>query len=211
MKVAILSESSVDEEAIRLLSSAVLGTAIQPYQPVRIKNRGWSGVFQFINSVYRTAHFHAEVAGVIAVVDSDDQDPHVPEHEADGFRTVDCRLCQLHQAILQIRASLKPDPIIRTAPLKFAIGLAVPSIEAWYRCGVDNHCTELHFRREAKGTLRQERRRLKSETYGAVQAPEPLMMAKMREHLREPDVARLALHFPNGFGSLKRALEHWRD
>ena len=46
-----------------------------------------------------------------------------------------CRVCQLDQALARILPHLRARPV--GAAFCTAIGLAIPSIEAWLRCGVD--------------------------------------------------------------------------
>jgi hypothetical protein len=68
-------------------------------------------------------------------------------------------------------------------PLRVAIGLAVPAIEAWYRCGLDPQVTEAgwaaHAAAYTRNTLKQavygmERPSLELETQRAVEAAQRL-------------------------------------
>lgn len=103
-------------------------------------------------------------------------------------------------------------PVPGREPLRIAIGLAVPCIEAWYRVGVDPHVTE------AAWILALQSRKfpysckaLKRAVYGTEfcsLAQETLLAAKEASRLAGT-LAALESSFPNGFGALFRDLREW--
>jgi len=98
--------------------------------------------------------------------------------------------------------------------LKVAVGIAVPAIEAWYRCGHDSRVTEpawIHaldsqsfdytkesLKRDGYGT---DRPSLGHETTRAVEEANRLVGERL--------IARLEQFFPAGFGSLLRDIQNW--
>jgi hypothetical protein len=178
MKVSILSESEVDEAGIRILAEAVLGVALTVIDPVRVRARGFPAAMKRIPSTYKSLHWNSDADGLIIVVDSDESPIHEPSHESSGFNDPDCRWCQIGRTISEIQSQISQRP---NGPLRVAIGLAVPAIEAWYLCGRDIHCTEGHFSREPSNALYEIRRDLKRKAYGAHPAPHELMKQKAME------------------------------
>jgi len=207
MKVGILSESTADEAAVRILAEAVLGRPLETV-PIRFRTRGWTAVLSTLPTAFKTLHWQLDTDGLIVVLDSDDTPVHVAAHEADGFQDADCRYCRIHRLFMKLGTSITPRA---QPPLKFAIGLAVPAIEAWYRCGLDVHCTEAHFAREATTRLASLRRELKRDCYGTFPAAQAVMKQKAIEHATRlaKDISAFERHFPNGFGTLAHSLRVW--
>lgn len=140
--------------------------------------------------------------------DSDDSVPHA-SHAPDATEHK-CRFCQLTQIIEQTTATLTPVP---GRPLiKTAIALAVPAAEAWYRCGIDIHATELHFVRlfQQGQRLTQIRRQLKREVYGTDVPPRQLELSRALEEAQRlaQDLTRLRRDFP-GFDSFAKQVRAW--
>jgi hypothetical protein len=159
----------------------------------------------------KALHFHTDGNGLIVVVDSDDTPAHDQSHDDRGFSDPDCRCCELHRILANLRASLAPRPA-GLSPLNCAIGIAVPAIEAWYLCDVDQHSTEARFRREEPQNLYRLRRELKQQVYGIVAPPIELSQRKAIEHCQRlaKSLELLERHFPAGFGTLARDLRRWR-
>jgi hypothetical protein len=139
--------------------------------------------------------------------DSDDSPPHGSHPDPTHPR---CRHCILSEIIRETQATLTPLP--NRIQVKTAIALAVPAAEAWYRCGVDVHATELHFVRqfEQGHGLVQERKRLKQDVYGTDAPPLPLETARAVEEARRlaADLAPLRQHFA-GFELFAQQIEQW--
>jgi len=210
MKVGILSESAADETGIHILCESVLGEPLERLSPIQIRSRGWSAVFSYLPVAFKALHWRPDADGLIVVVDSDETPIHTIQHEADGFSDSECRYCKLQQMLAKLRRDTSPRA---GAPLRVAVGIAVPAIEAWYQCGVDIHCTEARFGRETPANLQNLRRALKRECYGAIQVPQRVMLDKAKEHgdrLRG-SVVVLEQHFPSGFGALARSLRAWTE
>ena len=210
MRASILSESEVYEAGIRILAEAVLGAPLTVIDPVRVRARGFPAAMKRIPSTYKSLHWNSDADGLIIVVDSDESPIHETSHESSGFNAPNCRWCQISRAISELQSQISPRS---NGPLKIAIGLAVPAIEAWYLCGKDIHCTEGHFSREPSNALYEIRRDLKRKAYGAHPAPHELMKQKAVEECNR--VAKilplLEQNFPKGFGLFARALRTWQS
>jgi hypothetical protein len=96
--------------------------------------------------------------------------------------------------------------------MRYAIGVAVPAIEAWYQCGVDAHVNEATWIRclQSEG-ITYDKKSLKRAAYGS---DRPSLV--IETHAAEEAAKRLAIDlelleqlFPNGFGSLLRDLRGW--
>jgi len=99
-------------------------------------------------------------------------------------------------------------------PLKIALGLAVPAIEAWLLCGVEPHVSEaawINGLKERPGRMPYSKGDLKRQLYGASYPSLQIMTAAMKaaaERLSQ-DLAILERLFPDGFGALSNALRNW--
>ena len=137
MKVAVVSESPADEAAIRILANEILGELTVPVTLVRVRPRGWTEVVRLLPTIVRQLHYHSDADGLIVVVDSDRSPVHMPDHDQPESEPKNkCRLCSLRYLVQKIRNDLTP--VTGRGPLKIGLGLAVPAIEAWYRCGMDH-------------------------------------------------------------------------
>ena len=139
MKVAILSESPPDESAIVILVVAVLGSSVDRVAGPPLRSRGWPSVRSLLPGVIRHLHFRTDADGLVVVVDSDSPVAH-RETASETVCQDGCRLCELRLVAHSTLQRLPARPV--RAPLKVAVGLAVPAIEAWYRVGVDATVTE---------------------------------------------------------------------
>jgi len=211
MKIAVLSESPADVAAIHILIDGLLGRLTQPIEPPQqSRTRGWSVVLQVIPAVLKHLHYRTDTHAFAVVIDADNSPLHQPTHEVPGREVEKCRLCQLRRVVAQAQQQLRPVP--GRAPLQIAIGTAVPSIEAWYRCGLEPHINEItclqnpqigadfhtrnHLKRYVYGT---ERPSLTLETQRAVEAAQRLVLR----------LSILKSLFPNGFGALARDVRSW--
>lgn len=100
-------------------------------------------------------------------------------------------------------------------PLKVAISVPCPSIEAWLLCGRDANCTEAAWlQRRDRTSAPSEVRRLKKLLYGRepplpVQFAQQIATSRARELLG--DIQRLERAFPNSFGLLAATVRSWRS
>jgi hypothetical protein len=126
----VLSESPADEAAVRLLAEAILGQSTQVVHPKRLQTRGWPAVLHVLPNVLRYLHYRTDAEGLIVVVDSDKSPLHRSD-EPHESTTCECRRCQLREVALRTQVELQAR--FSRAAIKLATGLAVPSIEAWFR------------------------------------------------------------------------------
>ena len=211
MKVAVLSESPADVAALHILIDGLLLRPTQPIEPPQqSRTRGWSDVLQVLPAVLKHLHYRTDTQAFAVVIDADASPLHQPTHEVPGREVAKCRLCQLRRVATQTQQQLRP--VSGRIPVQVAIGIAVPAIEAWYRCGLEPHINEItylqnpqtvtdfhtrnHLKRYVYGT---ERPSLPLETQQAVAAAQRLVQSLS-------DLERL---FPNGFGALARDVRSW--
>ena len=212
MIVAVVSESSVDEAAVRALLVPLIGptsTEDTGLPPIRTRPGGWSLIPKLLPSILKQLHYHTMVEAVVVVVDSDDSTPH-GAHVGDAPEN--CRLClirSLMNAEISKLTAIQHRPILVTA-----VGLCVPAIEAWYLCGHDATVTEAAWinGREA-GVLPYSRKDLKQRVYGSTTPDLDTQMQQALTHC-----ARLAnnlelLHtwFPHGGGTMLTTVARWAE
>src|SRR5262245_38272334 len=209
MKIAVLSESSADESGIRILVDGIRHEQSEITPELPLRSRGWPSVERVLPVVLKHLHYHTDADSLVVVVDSDDSPIHTDLHEKSGADP-NCRLCRLRAVIELERSRLRP--ITNRVPLKCAIGLAVPAIEAWYRCGLDPHVNEATWGRHlGQESITYTRRSLKQAVYGTdrptieVATVDPVKAAAYL--IQQLD--QLETLFPNGFGALLRDLHNW--
>jgi hypothetical protein len=223
MNIALLSESPVDEAALRVLVEYVLGQKFNQITP-SLRARGWPSVELVLPAILRHLHFNTRADGLVVVVDSDDTPVHTAEHEAPGYYHPYCRICRLRAVF---RRSLKnlPSPRPRFGPpdpsypalgrerVLRAVGLCVPALEAWLLCGRDTSITEAAWiDGQANGRLPFTRRDLKWKVYGTDRPslPHGIQRAVQEVSRHHGDIRRLENDFPHGFGALARDLRSWK-
>ncbi len=197
MKVAILSESSADEAALRILVEAALSRSITLGGGPQIRSRGWPSVRNGLRTVIRHLHYQTDSVGLALVVDSDDTSVHEPAHEA--THNPRCRLCELR---LEIDATLNElKPVAGRAVLKVAVGLAVPAIEAWLLCGKQVNVSEAAWLQGQRAPPRPyEKNWLKSEVYGTDRPSRSLQTERAVAEVSRlaKDLSPLRRQFPGG-------------
>jgi hypothetical protein len=210
MKVAILSESEDDEEAVRILIDGILGRSTQPITNLRLRARGWPAVYHVLPAVVKHLYYQTDAEALVVVVDSNHSLVHQQTHEQPGGVERECRLCLLRERVTDVqgRLSVRPERLA----IKIAIGLAVPAIEAWYRCGRDPQVTEGAWMRGLQsGRFSYSKNSLKKDVYSTER---PLQVLKTRRATEEArrlvqDLHQLEASFPNGFGSLMNVVRNW--
>src|SRR5215213_211241 len=138
MKVVVLSESSADEAAIRILVNGILGGETEDVPSLPLRSRGWPSVIKVLPTVIKFLYYRTDAEALVVIADSDDSPVHRSSHDQAGNEEPGCRLCQLRRVVNET----KPSALTGRDELKIAVGLAVPAIEAWYLCGVDPHVNE---------------------------------------------------------------------
>jgi len=210
MKIAILSESPADEAALKILVEALLGEPIDSYQP-HLRSRGYPAILNVLPAVLKDLHFQRTAEALVAVVDSDQSPVHQPDH--DPNETAECRACRLISLIDNTLAQLTP--LENWSPIRTAVAVPTPAIEAWFLFQHDSDCTEANWKqKQAEGThARGEILRLKRLAYGTDRPNLALEIQCARDH-----AARLAQglddieqYFPNSFGLLARQIREWRE
>jgi hypothetical protein len=210
MRVAVLSESPADEAAVRILVESILSKQTQSIALPPLKTRGWSPVFIVLPTVLRHLHYQTVAEVLVVVLDSDESPVHQSAHEQPGGTNPQCRLCRLREDIRQIQHQLRP--VSGRAPIKTALGLAVPAMEAWYRCGLDPHVTEAAWIQGlASGHHPYTKDDLKRAVYGTVRPSLGLETKRAIEEAQRlvQDLSVLETWFPNGFGALARDVRNW--
>jgi hypothetical protein len=209
MKVAILCESPADQAAVQIFVDALLGQKTELHDR-REPLTGWTGVFTVLEPVFTELYYKAtDVDALAVVVDSDLTTPHVADHDRADGANLTCRLCRLRQEIRRIRSQL---PATQRKAINVAVGLAIPSMEAWLQCGRDNTVTEAAW----LVALRERRfafdpRRLKLAVYGRKRITGDFEKRRMVEEASRlaADVQALEKWFPGGFGPFAADIRGW--
>ena len=212
MKVAILSESGADEAAIRVFVEGMLGVKTEVPGDLPIRSRGWPAVMNSLKTVMRHLHYQSDVAGLVVVVDSDRTPVHDPARCEPPRPEHECRLCLLKAIVQGVQHQLSPRSGL--PPLKTALGLAVPQIEAWYLVGRDPHVSEATWNNARKdGKLAYTSNQLKRKVYSTDRPPldlETRIAAQEARRIVDGDnLPRLDESFPAGFGALAAGVRNW--
>lgn len=212
MKVAIFSESSADEAAIRVLVDGLLGKKTAAPQMPPIRSRGWNAVLRSLPTVLRHLHYQTEAEALVVVLDSDRSPPHVETHPEPGGPGEKCRLCQMLRIVRGLQNELPARHMY--GRIKTALGLAVPQIEAWYLVRRDPHVSEAAWiSAQQSGQCPYAREHLKPKVYGTDRPSLELETRRAREEaeriVREGKLPVLEKSFPGGFGALANDVRDW--
>jgi hypothetical protein len=210
MKVAYFAESPADQAALTILTEAILGRQTEQISHAGLRHRGWPTVRTVLRSVLLELHYHTDAEGFVLIVDSNGSPPHLPSHEQQNGRDPKCRLCQLQRIVQEVQQQVRPRQ--NQPALKIALGLAVPTVEAWLLCGVDPHVTEAAWINGLRGgQMPYTKASLKNQLYGTSHpslAIETEAMKIAASRLAE-NFSSLENLFANGFGNLERNLKSW--
>jgi hypothetical protein len=210
MKVAILSESSADEAAIRIFAEGLLDRPTEHVEFSGLRSRGWPSVRNVFGAVYKDLWYRSDAEGLIVVVDSDEATIHHPSHaEPTGPRP--CRLCELRQVERRVRSELRP--VAGRGLLRIAIGIATPAIEAWYAVGVSPHVNEPTWVQAlASRQFPYTKASLKQMVYGTDRPSLQLETERATAAARRlaGSLDEVIERFPNGFGPLASEIRSWR-
>lgn len=211
MKVAYFAESPADQAALTILTDAILGWKTEPVTHAGLRSRGWPSVRGVLPAVLKELHYHTDAEGFVFIVDSNGSPPHLHSHEPPQAPELKCRLCQLRRIAEEAKGQVRP----RTAgpPLKVALGLAVPTIEAWLLCGVDPHVTEAAWINGLnEGRMPYTKKSLKQQLYRASHPSLSVETQAMKEAATRlsQDLSIIEGLFPHGFGALLGSLRSWR-
>lgn len=215
MKIAIFSESSTDEAALKILIEGILGEEIEeiPY-PNHLRSRG-SGVPRDVPFVLRAVYYNTEAEFLIIVRDSDDSPIHKKEHlEPNNHEAKKCRLCDLRQKVKSALENLRP--MLEKKNFKVAVGVAVPAIEAWLLCGKNPFASEatwINKQKEKGFSTYTDRQKLKIELYGSAITSTEIMIKHGTEAAKRlaENIEQLEQLFPEGFGGLSTEIRSWKQ
>jgi hypothetical protein len=209
VKIAYYAESPADQAALTILTEAVLGRKTESIKHDGWRHRGWPTVKTVLPSVLKEVHYHTDAEGLALIVDSNGTPPHSSAHEPPNAPASACRLCQLRSIADKVQRQVRPS---NRQPLKIALGLAVPAIEAWLLCGVDPHVTEAAWVNGLKdASMPYTKGSLKHQLYGPSRPSLSIEMEvmKMAASRLATDLSPLERLFRDGFGALCKSLRSW--
>lgn len=210
MRVSVISESAADEAAVRILVEGILQRPTETILSARSRPGGWTPIPRILPAVLRELHYHTDAEGLILVVDSNDSPAHQAAHDQPSGAHRDCRLCILRDIAAQVQRGLRP--VAGRAAIRTAIGLAVPAIEAWYRCGADPRVTEAAWIMALQsGQYPYTKISLKRAVYSSERYSLEHETKRATEESRRlvQDLELLERMFPGGFGALARDVRTW--
>ena len=212
MKVAYFAESPADQAALKIFTEAILGRQSETISHAGLRHRGWPSVRTVLPAVLKELHYHTDAEGFVLVVDSNGTPPHLPAHEPPQAPEPQCRLCQLRRIANEVLRQVRPRA--QAPPLKVALGLAVPTIEAWLLCDVDSHVTEaawINGLKDEPGRMPYTKGGLKQQLYGtshpSLAIETEAMKAAATRHTQ--NLPALEMFFPEGFGAFAKSLRSW--
>ena len=211
MKIAAFSESPADEAALGVLLAAVRGQSVEPVNvPANLQARGWPSVRDLLPNVLRHLFYRTDADALVVLADSDDTPVHVSDRDLPGGYEPRCRLCELRAVGRQTLDDL--DGRIAGRTFRFAVALAVPAVESWWRCGPDVHATEQAWARGLpRGPFPFTRPDLKRAVYGTDRPSLPLEKVKMvaAANRLAANLTSLERSFPVGFGLMAADVRGW--
>jgi len=219
MKVAVVSESGVDEAVVQALVRAVLPYQVE-FTTVRRRAGGVGELLSRFEIIVKQCWYRLAVDGLVCVLDADMTVVH--REAASGWEPLstrtstvemcgsECRLCRLRRAWNRLFAARHaPHGVF---PVRVALGLAVPSIEAWLLADDPRPVSEVQWialpsdrKQSLKATLKQ---RVFGHTLG-FDRQEQIASEKIERLLSTCGIERLKDLFPDGLGALIRDLESW--
>jgi hypothetical protein len=207
MKIGFYCESPADQAAMAVFVEGILG---EPPEPINmdLEARSQPAFFTALDGVFRGVHYNADAEGLVVVPDCDDTELHDPAHDKPDPDSGGCRLCKARKIIEKARRQLKPRQ--GQTPLRVAIGLAVPAVEAWYLTGKNHQVGEAAWRMSANQP-RFNRRQLKALVYGTER---PSLELETECAVREArriigNIKAIEDAFPAGFGLMAREIRSW--
>lgn len=212
MKIAVLSESPADEAAIFVLLRGLRDVEMNRVVLPTPKTRGWQAVMSLVRPTLIHLHYRSDADGLVVTVDSDESPVHQRAHEQAGRPDASCRLCELRRVVATVQAELRARQ--GRGPLKVAVGLAVPAVEAWYLARRDPHVTESAWIQALQArTLPYTKNELKRKVYGtdhpSLALEEECAVGLARQLVETNSLPLLERLFPNGFGTLAADVRGW--
>jgi hypothetical protein len=160
-------------------------------------------VRNILPAISKMLQYRTDAEALVVVVDSNHS--YVSRGEPKN------RLREFQELAQRCREQLKRVP--GRIPLKIAIGVAAPAIEAWWLCKSNPHISEAAWE---KGLIEKRepysKLELKRQLYCSDYSSLELMTQKMSEAAQviTADLSAIEQAFPDGFGTLARELRSWR-
>ena len=200
MRVAIHAESAADAAAIRVLIEAILGQPTTDPNP-SIRTGGWPLAHQLLPAAIKHLYYRTDADGLVVVVDSN--------HSSIVDDNPSNRLTLVKNIIAKEIGHLKSGS---RPPLRTAVGVAVPAIEAWLLCAGWADLNEAAWEKGLKENRQPySKSELKKRLYGNDRPSFHEEKSKMLEAAHRLDLRVLRDRFPLGFGSLEADLIAWRS
>lgn len=207
MKLAVVGESDFDRRTVRRLLTAIRGCNVD-FISLRERPTGVAAVVRNLEKSLFESYARPDLDGLVVVVDSDRTEPHHEAEHREPTARKNCRLCELRAQVDSVmpRLCFRQDH----RPFRVALGLAVPSIEAWLAWASDDplgrQVNEAAWRNGLKAdqlpyeVSELKRLVLRQQARGAVDLADALIA-------RGVDALRDA--FPDGFGPLLDEVRRW--
>lgn len=209
MKLAVFSEADMDELAVRILIEGLLGKSTSPVN-FPIKARGWPSPKNELPAIIKHLYYRTDAEALVVVADADNSPLHERQHEESNQPNQDCRFCAMQMVA---KLTLQRLPVLSNrAELKVAVGLAIPTIEAWLLCGNDPRGAEAAWHQsDAAKQGATYRKILKTVLYGSEISPQQKrnQIARDADTRLAQDINLLETHFPIGFRPLAEAIRNW--
>lgn len=209
MKVGFYCESPADQAALAVFTEGILGQAPDPIN-MDLEAHSVPAFFRSLDGVFRGVHYNSDAEGLVVVVDCDRTQLHDPTHDADDTDVGDCRLCEVRRILAKARKQIRPRP--NRPELKVAVGLTVPSIEAWYLVGKNRQVGEAAWRAGAGSNQPPfTKAQLKRLVYGTDRPSFELATQRAVEEARRIilDLNAIESAFPAGFGTMAKEIRSW--
>ena len=210
MKVAFLSESSADESALKTIVEGILNKQIDQVPTYPLRTRGWPSILTVIPPVIKYLHYRTDAESLVVVADSDKSVIHNTAAGDECDNIENCRLCSMNRIISNTIAQLRP--ISNRNNIKTAMGLAIPSIEAWLLCGIDQGTNEAAWLQGTQSDVYPySSNDLKKKKYGTDRpslSVETQFAVENAARLAK-DIRLLENNFPMGFGWLANDVRSW--
>jgi len=212
MKVAILSESPADEAAIRILADGLLAKETEPVLVPTPGSRGHRAVLNSVRPALNHLHYSTDADALVLTLDSDETPVHQRGHDEPGRADEECRLWRLRASVEEVQRQLRPRQ--GRGPIKTALGLAVPAIEAWCLAGTDPHITESTWLLALQsGRFPFTKNGLKEKLYGTARpslaVEKRCLVEQARRLVDQRKLELLEKRFPSGFGALAADVRGW--
>ena len=191
----------------------ILGTKIERVVFPEPRTRGWQGVLNAAGLTLRYLHYRTDAEALVVTLDADESPIHRHIGQGSGPCDVKCRLCQLRSIIEMTQCGLKPR---QGGPIRVALGIAIPALEAWCLCGTDPHITEAAWAQALPSRrFPYTKNELKLRLYGTVKpvlSLETRLAVEQAERLvQQNQLAFMEKVFPVGFGSLAGEIRGWQS